>query len=641
MPFPLSRGDPCRTDLANTRSPLFARSFGALCHVPCVLGGAGRGGSQADRLGNGTGLTACSRPRLWNDDLISKVSQRFSATLVKVLRFCGDKGFGPNMSTKVRTYIALVVIAGLSVLAESLSQWRSGGMAEFLIYGVVAAAAAALKVQLPGITGTMSVSYIFVLASVVHLTPGQVVCVAVMASLVQVFWQAAKRPTLAQALFNPSSMAVSAWVSSLSYQACPASLSLIFRMAIAGMTYFLVNTLSISGVVAMTEGKRIITVWRTCYFWSFPYYLVGASLATLISYVSRYVGWQVALGVTPIVFIIYRSYRLYLTQLQTEKQHAEAMAALHLRTIEALALAIEAKDHTTGTHLRRVQVYAGEIANELKLSEDEKQALQAASILHDIGKLAVPDYIISKPGKLTPEEFEKMKIHPIVGAEILERIDFPYSVVPVVRAHHEKWDGSGYPYGLRGEEIPIGARILSAVDCLDALATDRQYRKALPLDEALEFVKTESGKAYDPRVVEVLARRYRELERLAWSQPATEKGMLSTEIKIERRTTFSLPSQAPARKRRGSSNSPRRSGTRSALPTPSRLSPRVSRCSFRTMQSLSTRWTVRSSFRHTPMARTQSCSHRSVSLSVKDSRAGWRRTGNRSSTAIHQWSPAT
>jgi len=407
-------------------------------------------------------------------------------------------------------------------------------MAEFLIYGVVAATAAAMKVQLPGITGTMSVSYIFVLASVVHLTPGQVVCVAVMASLVQVFWQAAKRPTLAQALFNPSSMAVSAWVSSLSYEACPASLSLIFRMAIAGMTYFLVNTLSISGIVAMTECKRIITVWRTCYFWSFPYYLVGASLATLISFVSRYVVWPVALGVMPVVFIIYRSYRLYLTQLQTEKQHAEAMAALHLRTIEALALAIEAKDHTTGTHLRRVQVYARGIADELKLSEDEKQALQAASILHDIGKLAVPDYIISKPGKLTPEEFEKMKIHPIVGAEILERIDFPYAVVPVVRAHHEKWDGSGYPYGLRGEEIPIGARILSAVDCLDALATDRQYRKALPLDEALELVKTESGKAYDPRVVEILARRCRELERLASSQPATEIGKLSTGIKVER-----------------------------------------------------------------------------------------------------------
>ena len=132
------------------------------------------------------------------------------------------------------------------------------------------------------------------------------------------------------------------------------------------------------------------------------------------------------------------------------------------------------------------------------MSPEELDALQAAALLHDIGKLAVPEHIISKPGKLTPEEFEKMKIHPLVGAEILEEVKFPYPVVPIVRAHHEKWDGTGYPFGLAGEEIPIGARILSAVDCLDALASDRQYRRALPLDEAMKIVEDESGKAFDP-----------------------------------------------------------------------------------------------------------------------------------------------
>ena len=127
--------------------------------------------------------------------------------------------------------------------------------------------------------------------------------------------------------------------------------------------------------------------------------------------------------------------------------------------------------------------------------------------MHDIGKLAVPEHIISKPGKLTPEELEKMKIHPLVGAEILERVKFPYPVVPIVRAHHEKWDGTGYPYGLAGEQIPIGARILSAVDCLDALASDRQYRRALPLDQAMARVVSDAGKAFDPKVVEILQRR--------------------------------------------------------------------------------------------------------------------------------------
>jgi diguanylate cyclase (GGDEF)-like protein len=132
----------------------------------------------------------------------------------------------------------------------------------------------------------------------------------------------------------------------------------------------------------------------------------------------------------------------------------------------------------------------------------------------------VPEHIIAKPGRLTPEEFEKMKIHTVVGAEILERVRFPYPVVPIVRAHHEKWDGTGYPYGLKGAEIPIGARILSAVDYLDALASDRQYRRAMPLDEVMKKLSAESGKAFDPKVVEVLVRRYRSLENLAQAHSA-------------------------------------------------------------------------------------------------------------------------
>ena len=161
------------------------------------------------------------------------------------------------------------------------------------------------------------------------------------------------------------------------------------------------------------------------------------------------------------------------------------------------------------------------------------QAIEAAALLHDIGKLAVPEYIISKPGRLTSDEFEKMKIHPIVGAEILERVNFPYPVVPIVRAHHEKFDGTGYPDGLKGEEIPIGARILSAVDCLDALASDRQYRKALPLEGAPAIVAAESGTSYDPRVVKVLQARYRELELKAKSE-AMDSAKISAHIKVER-----------------------------------------------------------------------------------------------------------
>src|SRR5437868_2547221 len=262
--------------------------------------------------------------------------------------------------------------------------------------------------------------------------------------------------------------------------------------------------------------------------------MVGAATAGLIHFLNAHIGWQSSLLVLPPIYLMYRSYRLYLGKLETEKQHAQQVSKLHLRTIEALALAIEAKDETTGEHLQRVRVYSMELAKELGLTGDETEALQAASVLHDIGKLAVPEHIISKPGRLTPEEFEKMKIHPIVGAEILERVNFPYPVVPIVRAHHEKWDGTGYPYGLAGEQIPIGARILSAVDCLDALASDRQYRRALPLDQAMSRVAADAGKAFDPRVVEILQRRYVELEGMARAQSQDNSQRLSTAVRVEK-----------------------------------------------------------------------------------------------------------
>jgi len=201
----------------------------------------------------------------------------------------------------------------------------------------------------------------------------------------------------------------------------------------------------------------------------------------------------------------------------------------------ALALAIEAKDQTTHDHLQRVRVYAVEVAKELGVTPDEMQAVHAAALLHDIGKLAVPEHIISKPGRLTLEEFEKMKIHPVVGAEILERVRFPYPVVPIVRAHHEKWDGSGYPAGLKGTQIPIGARILSAVDYLDALASDRQYRRALPLNEVMQRLSAESGKSFDPKVVDILKKRYVSLEKMALAQFGQDVNpLLSTDVKVER-----------------------------------------------------------------------------------------------------------
>ncbi len=179
---------------------------------------------------------------------------------------------------------------------------------------------------------------------------------------------------------------------------------------------------------------------------------------------------------------------------------------LHLAAVEALALAIDAKDQTPPAHIRRVQALAVGVARALGLSEDDVLALRAAALLHDVGKLAVPEHILAKPGLLTPEEFQKIRIHPQVGAAIVATMPYPFPVAPLVLGHHERWDGKGYPSGLRGADIPLGARILAAVDCFEALISDRPYHRALTLEAAVDLLRQEAGKAFDPDVVATLVR---------------------------------------------------------------------------------------------------------------------------------------
>ncbi|MBK5290904.1 MAG: HD domain-containing protein, partial [Acidobacteriia bacterium] len=402
-----------------------------------------------------------------------------------------------------RVYIATCMVLGGALFLHGCANWHPADPAKFVCYLALALFASILKVRLPGVTGTMSVNYLFILLAIAELSLGEVVVIGVASTVLQTFWHAKKRPKVVQLGFNLASMSISIGIAFGVHHAALewSKGQVLIVLIITATVYFLVNTFSVAIVISLSERKPLLRLWRQCYFWSFAYYLAGASMVALMTTLNAAFGWQVNLLPVPVLYLLFRSYRIYLNRLEGEMQHAEEVAKLHMRTIEALALAIEAKDETTHEHLERVQHYAVEIGKDLNLSEDELQALKAAAVLHDIGKLAVPEHIISKPGKLTPEEFEKMKIHPTVGAQILERVKFPYPVVPIVRAHHERWDGSGYPNGLKGKEIPLGARILAAVDCLDALASHRQYRRAIPLDDAMEFVVSESGKSFDPAVV--------------------------------------------------------------------------------------------------------------------------------------------
>ena len=442
------------------------------------------------------------------------------------------------MSRQARLFLVFVCLMGLSVGVYGAWSWHVDDLPKFLAYLLTAVLASRLKVGLPEVRGTMSVNFLFILIGIAELGLSETLVLGCSAILVQCYIDRHRWPRPEQVAFNVSSAAIAIAAAYFIYHGplrALVSQSSSLRLVLAACVYFLLNTLPVATIISLTEHKNVRKVWTDCYFWSFPYYLVGAAVAALVSWLNQKAGWPATLLALPAMFLIYRSYRLYLGKLENEKRHVADVAALHLRTIEALALAIEAKDQNTHDHLERVRIYATEVARILEVPADDLEAIRAAALLHDIGKLAVPEHIISKPARLTPEEFEKMKIHPIVGAEILERVQFPYPVVPIVRSHHERWDGTGYPDGLKGEEIPIGARILSAVDCLDALATDRVYRKAIPLDDAMRWVASQAGTAFDPRVVEVLQSHYKELEDVVRDRPGGgDRQKLSTDLRVER-----------------------------------------------------------------------------------------------------------
>ena len=453
---------------------------------------------------------------------------------------------------RARVFIAVTASVGATVLWTACVHWHSNDLLKFACYLLIAILASTMKVRLPGMESTMSVHFLFVLLGILELSLAETLVIGCAAALVQSVWKTRQRPEPVQVVFNVlSNTSIAIGLTYFVYHLATGLIrnSMPLLLLVAACTYFLSNTIPVSIVITLCEKRSLRGLWSETYFWSLPYYLVGAAVVAFVSFSNRYIGWQNALLIVPIMYGIYRSYQLYLgrledekkrfeieeRQVETEKRHVEQVCALHLRTIESLALAIDAKDHTTHEHLHRVRTYAVEIAQEMELDEQDMDALRAAALLHDIGKLAVPDHIINKPGRLTPEEFEKMKIHPIVGADILDKVAFPYPVAPIVRAHHEKWNGTGYPDGLAGEQIPIGARILAAVDCLDALASDRQYRKALPLDDAMAKVAGEAGSSFDPKVIEILQRRYLELESYAIrGLEEARRESLSFNYKVER-----------------------------------------------------------------------------------------------------------
>jgi diguanylate cyclase (GGDEF)-like protein/putative nucleotidyltransferase with HDIG domain len=299
--------------------------------------------------------------------------------------------------------------------------------------------------------------------------------------------------------------------------------------AFVAVQYFLSAAMS-AAYAACADGKDKAKLSRESLIWMAITEVAGAASAALF-----YLAWQgggfpfVFLGLLIIgmVYLMHHFNEQRVGEIrraeQEKSRHIEEMASLHLNTIESLAIAIDAKDQTTHGHVRRTQIYATEMGKLLSVSQDEVHALRAGALLHDIGKLAVPEYILNKPGKLTEAEFAKMKIHPTVGGDILKRVNFPYPVEEIVRYHHEKWDGTGYPKGLRAEAIPLVARIISVVDFYDATRCDRPYRTGMKREESLALLRNMSGSSFDPKVVEIFIEHVEEFDSLIASQDIEEQ----------------------------------------------------------------------------------------------------------------------
>lgn len=304
----------------------------------------------------------------------------------------------------------------------------------------------------------------------------------------------------------------------------------------ATAVHVLVNVGLLSKLFALRGMTNFLRTWRDNLSWAAPIALPTSAVASL-AYLAFQYNWLVMLLIgAPILIAINFGHRQYRDNLH---QRIELLEKAHRETIEALAVAINAKDEVTHEHVLRVQIYAAGVARLLGCDDAAIEALKAGALLHDIGKIAVPDYILNKPGKLTAAEFEKMKMHTIVGAQILGRVDFHYPVVPIVRHHHERWDGCGYPDGLQGEDIPVTARILTVVDCFDALREDRQYRRGLTREEAVDFLLKNSGSQYDPKVVGIFITHLAEFE----AEIAAHKGQPLPTFGIETSEQLSAAAQ--------------------------------------------------------------------------------------------------
>jgi|GEM_PF-592124 len=442
-----------------------------------------------------------------------------------------------QLSWIAKAYLGFWYAAGAITLGYVVLQQRPGGKAELPLLLAASGYFCSRKIRLApfprGAGGKervaqLSIGSMVTLATLFMLGPGAAVIVDAFGTLCESFYPARKRWYVAA--FNISSLAAITFVAGKLYVAMHGnvgpdwskvaltSLSGLnaWAMLAAVLTYFVLNTFSVAFIVGLANGRGALATWLENSSWSLSIFVAAGSLAAGFALLyQQYRPLSVLL--LPIVVVVLKAYDFYEARLeeQAERQRESESHIAELEgrrkelqdlltsAVECFATAIDAKDRYARPHLNRVRSYAVAIAKKLGYTDEAfLEGLRHAAALHDIGKLGVPETVLNKAGPFNAEERIRMNRHTIIGAEILAPINFPWPVIPIVRSHHEWWNGQGYPDGLAGEEIPLGARILTVVDVFDALSSDRPYRTALSREEAAAFIRSRAGTQFDPRVVD-------------------------------------------------------------------------------------------------------------------------------------------
>ena len=444
----------------------------------------------------------------------------------------------PKKSSRaLLAYVTLVVLTATVVLFVGIPRATFSQPLLFIALLLGSTTAAVMRIHLPLASGqaTMSMSYFTDFLSLVLLGPHEAMIVAGVSAATQCAVGRKGRSSLRQALFSSATLILTVQSAGLVAErlggfALHGTLHEIGKPFAGGaVTFFLVNSWLVATAVALSRGRSIAATWQDDFLWAGPAYFVAAGTATFAAWVmSSGDGWLV-LFAAALLALTFHSYRVYFGKVAKHQEHLRVVSQLHIATVEALARAIDARDQTIDpesgapeNHIRRVETRAAALGEAVGMSPTEIEGLKVAALLHDIGKLAVPEHILTKPGRLTPAEFDYIRKHPSVGAEIIKAVPFPYPVAALIQSHHERWDGTGYPAGLRGEDIPLGARVLAIVDYHDALTAHRPYHRPMTEDEAIETLRGEAGKALDPRLVDLFLELLPQTEHLMHEIPAAE-----------------------------------------------------------------------------------------------------------------------